>query len=307
MNIKKLVSLLLVAILSISLLAACSPAEDDEDTGNGDAVEDVTPDEDEEDTDSASGETINVISREDASGTRGAFVEIVGVMEDDQDNTYIEAVIQNSTNGVMTTVAGDEYSIGYVSLGSLNDTIKAINVDGVEATAENVQSGEFPISRPFNLAWQEGLSDLAQDFLDYIMSEEGQVIVEENGFVQVENNGPYAGTGGEGNIVVAGSTSVTPVMEKLAEAYRALHDGVNIEIQSTGSSAGMTSAIEGTADIGMASRDLKDEENDALESLAMAIDGIAVIVHLDNPIEDISMDQVKQVFVGEITTWGELE
>lgn len=301
---KKILSLLLIALLSMSLLLACSPAENEPyDAGNGDDVV-GTPSDDE---DLASGETINVVSREDGSGTRGAFTEIVGVLEDDQDNTYIEAVIQNSTNGVMTTVAGDEYAIGYVSLGSLNDTTKAIKVDGAEATAENVQDESFPISRPFNIAWQEGLSDLAQDFLDFILSEEGQVIVEDNGFIQVENKGAYEGSGGEGNIVVAGSTSVTPVMEKLAEAYEALNDGVTIEIQSTGSSAGMTSAMEGTADIGMASRDLKDEENDALESVAMAIDGIAVIVHLDNPIENIAMDQVKQIFVGEITTWGELE
>lgn len=298
MNTKKIISLLLVAILSLSLLAACAPA-DEEDTSNGDATEDV------------SGETINVVSREDGSGTRGAFTEITGVFVEEGDNevdqTYEEAVIQNSTNGVLTTVAGDENAIGYISLGSLDDTIKAVNVDGVEATSDNVQNGDFPIARPFNIAWQEGLGDLAQDFLDFIMSEDGQVIVEETGFVQVENSGAYGGTGGEGNIVVAGSTSVTPVMEKLAEAYEALHDDVTIEIQSTGSSAGMTAAMEGTADIGMASRELKDEENDALESEAIAIDGIAVIVNLDNPIEDITMEQVRQVFVGEVTTWGELE
>ena len=299
MNMKKLVSLLLVAILSLSLLAACAPAEE-EDTSNEGDTEDVATD-----------ETINVVSREDGSGTRGAFTEIVGVLveegEEEVDQTYEEAVIQNSTNGVLTTVAGDEFSIGYISLGSLNDTVKALKVNGVDATADNVLSGDFPIARPFNVAWQEGLSDLAQDFLDFIMSEEGQVIVEENGFVQVENNGPYEGSGGEGNIVVAGSTSVTPVMEKLAESYEALHEGVTIEIQSTGSSAGMTSAMEGTADIGMASRELKDEENDALESVAMAIDGIAVIVHLDNPVEDLTVEQVRQIFVGEVTSWGELE
>lgn len=291
MNMKKFISLLLVAVLSLSILVACTPADE----------------EDEDDNHATSGETINVVSREDGSGTRGAFVEIVGVVdENDEDMTYLEAVIQNSTNGVLTTVAGDVNSMGYVSLGSLNDTVKALNVDGVEATAENVQSGDFPISRPFNIAWQEGLSDLAQDFLDYILSEEGQVIVEDAGFIQVENNGPYEGTGGEGNIVVGGSTSVTPAMEKLAESYQALHDGVTVEIQSTGSGAGMTGAIDGTLDIGMASRELKDEESSELESVAMAIDGIAVIVHLDNPVDNVSTEDIRQIFLGEITNWDEL-
>lgn len=298
MNMKKLLSLLLVAILSISLLAACGPADEGDASNGGDAVvEDVDSD-----------ATINVVSREDGSGTRGAFVEIVGVEDEDgEDATYLEAVIQNSTNGVLTTVAGDEYSIGYVSLGSLNDSVKAIKVDGVEPTAANVQSGDFPIQRPFNLAWQEGLSDLAQDFLDYIMSEEGQALVEEAGFIQVENNGAYEGSGMEGNIVVGGSTSVTPAMELLAEGYEAIHEGVTVEIHSTGSGAGMTGALDGTLDIGMASRELKDEESAELESLVMAIDGIAVITHLDNQIEDISLDQVRQIFLGEVTSWGELE
>ena len=280
---KKLLSLLLVAILSISLLSACGPGGDGE-------------------------ETINLVSREDGSGTRGAFVEIVGVEDaDGEDATYLEAVIQNSTNGVLTTVAGDEYSIGYVSLGSLNDSIKAVNVDGIEANADNVQSGDFPIQRPFNVAWQEGLSDLAQDFLDYMMSEQGQALVEEAGFIQVENNGPYEGSGMEGSIVVGGSTSVSPAMELLAEGYESLHEGVTVEVHSTGSGAGMTGALDGTLDIGMASRELKDEENAELESLIMAIDGIAVITHLDNPLEDITLDQVRQIFLGEITTWGEIE
>lgn len=294
MNMKKFISLLSVATLSLSLLLACAPTE--ENTGKGDDV---------------NGGTINLVSREDGSGTRGAFTELVGILveegDEEIDQTYEEAIIQNSTNGVLTTVAGDEYSVGYISLGSLNNTIKAINIDGVEPTAENVQKGDFPIARPFNIAWGEDLQDLAQDFLDYILSAEGQAIVEENGFVQVENNGPYEGSGGEGNIIIGGSTSVTPVMEKLAESYKELHDGVTIEIQSTGSSAGMTAAMEGTVDIGMASRELKEEENDALESVAMAIDGIAVIVNLDNPIENITLEEVRQIFIGEITNWNAIE
>ena len=292
MNMRKLLSLLVVAILSLSLLSACTPADDVEDNGADSSGND---------------QTINLVSREDGSGTRGAFVEIVGVEEDGEDATSLEAVIQNSTNGVLTTVAGDEYSIGYASIGSLNDTVKAIKVDGVEASADNVQTGDFPIQRPFNVAWQEGISDLAQDFLDFMISEEGQEAVEEAGFIQVENNGPYEGSDMEGDIVVGGSTSVTPAMELLAEAYEELHENVTVEVHSTGSGAGMTGALDGTLDIGMASRELKDEEAAELESLVMAIDGIAIITHLDNPIEDISLDQVKQVFLGEITNWGELE
>ena len=257
--------------------------------------------------------TINVVSREDGSGTRGAFVEIVGILEKDADGnevdrTYEEAIIQNGTDAVMTTVAGDKYAIGYISLGSLNDTVKAVTVEGAEATSENVQNGSYKIARPFNVAYKGELSPLEQDFMDFILSSEGQALVVEEGYVQVgENLETYEGSGQEGNLVVAGSTSVTPVMEKLMEAYQVINPGVSIEIQSTGSSAGMQSAIEGTADLGMASRDLKESELEVLTGQPIAMDGIAVIVNNTNTVNDLTLDNIKSVFVGESTEWSAVE
>lgn len=208
---------------------------------------------------------IIVVSREEGSGTRGAFVELTGVEAkneagDKVDNTYIEAVIQNSTNGVMMTVANEANAIGYISLGSLNDTVKAVQIDGVEATAENVKNGSYKIARPFNIAYKAGLDEASQDLLDFILSEEGQKIVEERGYISSEAGAPFAGGKAEGTVVVAGSTSVTPVMEKLVEAYNAINPNVKVEIQATGSSAGMQSTMEGVSQLGMASRELKDEE-----------------------------------------------
>jgi phosphate transport system substrate-binding protein len=308
---KKILSLTLVVILLFSFAVGCSSDNGQEappaDTGNG--TEAPPADDVEETPDFDTSQTINVISREDGSGTRGAFVEIVGVEDaDGNDDTYLEAVIQNSTNGVMTTVAGDEYSIGYISLGSLNDTVASVNVDGAEATTDNIKSGAYPISRPFNIAYQEGLAELPQDFVNFIMSADGQAIVADNSLIEaVDGAEAYEPAGLSGTIVVGGSTSVTPVMEKLSEAYEGLNDGVSIEIQSTGSSAGMTAAMEGSADIGMASRDLKDSEKEALSYEAIAIDGIAVIVSNENPIRDLSMDEIQSIFLGELTTWSEVE
>lgn len=308
---KKILSLTLVVILLFSFAVGCSSDNGQEappaDTGNG--TEAPPADDVEETPDFDTSQTINVISREDGSGTRGAFVEIVGVEDaDGNDDTYLEAVIQNSTNGVMTTVAGDEYSIGYISLGSLNDTVASVNVDGAEATTDNIKSGAYPISRPFNIAYQEGLAELPQDFVNFIMSADGQAIVADNSLIEaVDGAEAYEASGLSGTIVVGGSTSVTPVMEKLSEAYEGLNDGVSIEIQSTGSSAGMTAAMEGSADIGMASRDLKDSEKEALSYEAIAIDGIAVIVSNENPIRDLSMDEIQSIFLGELTTWSEVE
>ena len=258
--------------------------------------------------------TINVVTREEGSGTRGAFVEIVGIIEEDEngeevDRTYEEAIVQNSTNAVMTTVAGDDYSIGYISLGSLNDTVKAVQIDGVEATAENILSGSYKLSRPFNLAYKGDLSLVAQDFLNFILSSQGQEVVANEGYVKASIQTPsYEAIGSHsGTVVVAGSTSVTPLMEKLAEAYEKLHPDVSIEIQSTGSSAGMQSAMEGTADIGMASRDLKDSELAELTNVVIALDGIAVIINNNNPIENLSLENLKSIYMGEITSWSEIE
>lgn len=249
---------------------------------------------------------INLVSREGGSGARGAFVEIVGILEDGEDRTYEEAIIQNGTDAIMSTVAGDKYGMGYISIGSLNDTVKAVSVGGSKASAENVQDGSYAIIRPFNIAHKGDLSEVEADFLSFILSQEGQTIVTEEGYVQVGEPVAYGGSG-SGKIVVAGSTSVTPVMEKLAEAYVALNPDADIEIQSTGSSAGMQGAIEGTANIGMASRELKDEELAELTAEVIAIDGIAVIVNNDNPVEDLSIDQIKSIFIGELTEWSDLQ
>ena len=259
-----------------------------------------------------SSDPITVVSREDGSGTRGAFIELFGVEEKDADgnkvdNTTEEAEITNNTAVMMSTVAGNVDAIGYISLGSLNDSVKAAKIDGVEATAENIKSGEYKVSRPFNIATNGEVSDAAQDFIDYILSPEGQAVVEENGYIAVDSTEAES-TQPEGKVVVAGSSSVTPVMEKLKEAYAEVNPNAEIEIQQSDSTTGMTSAIDGICDIGMASRDLKDEALEAARTATtIANDGIAIIVNNDNPTDDLTTDQVKSIYVGEVTTWGDLE
>ncbi|MFL2104672.1 substrate-binding domain-containing protein [Desemzia sp. FAM 23991] len=257
-------------------------------------------------------QTINVITREDGSGTRGAFTEITGVLvadgDTETDNTYAGATIQNSTNGVMTTVAGDPVSIGYISLGSINDTVKALMINGVEPSTETVQDGSYEIARPFNIAYSGELSEVAQDFWTFVMSAEGQELVVGEGYVEAVSDAPAyeAAEGLSGNVSVVGSTSVTPVMEVLVEEYKNLNPDVTIDITSNGSSAGMTAAMDGSADIGMASRELKEEELAELTAEALAIDGIAVIVHPDNSVEDLTTEQVRQIYTGEVTTWADV-
>lgn len=256
---------------------------------------------------------ISVVSREDGSGTRGAFVELTGVEEKDADgnktdNTTADAIISNSTEIMMTTVSGDEYAIGYSSTGSLNDTVKALNVDGVEPTAQNIKDGKYSLSRPFNIATKGTPGKLAQDFIDYILSEEGQKVVEDNGYIaSVDDAKAFKSSGESGKLVVAGSSSVTPVMEKLAEAYKAVNKKAEIEIQESDSTTGMTAAADGTCDIGMASRELEDSEKDkGLTSQAIALDGIAVIVNTQNTRTEITTDMVKKIFTGEVTDWSDV-
>ena len=255
---------------------------------------------------------IAVISREDGSGTRGAFTEITGLLEkngdEEVDNTTASATVQNSTNGVMTTVAGNPSAIGYISLGSLNDSVKALTLEGVEATPENILSGDYKLARPFLLVTKgepkEG--SLEADFIHFALSKEGQAIAEQEGYVKNEQAEDYKPGNVSGEITVAGSTSVTPLMEKLVEAYKKVNSGANIQIQSNGSSAGITAAAEGTAQIGMSSRELKDEEKANVQGIVLAQDGIAVIVNKDNPAEDITMEQIKNIFNGSMTAWGDL-
>lgn len=254
---------------------------------------------------------ISVISREDGSGTRGAFIELTGVEQKIDgkkvDMTTEDAQITNSTAVMLSSVAGDAYAIGYVSLGSLNDSVKAVHVDGVEATTQNVSSGAYAIARPFNIAYkQETLGGLAEDFIAYIMSAEGQQIIADNGYVSVGEGEAYAGAAPAGKIVVAGSSSVSPVMEKLAEAYGAVNPNGEIEIQTSDSTTGMTAAQDGACDIGMASRELKEAEAAALTGLTIAMDGIAVIVSNENPVIDLTVGQIAAIYTGEATVWNEI-
>ncbi len=301
---KKIMILAVGAVLALGAfaLAGCASgnsADSGQAAGDAAAADDVSP----------SGE-VSVYSREDGSGTRSAFIELMGVEEKDAsgekvDMTTPAAAITNSTSVMMTSVAGDPNGIGYISLGSLNDTVKAVEVDGVEATAENVKSGTYKVARPFNIVTKDGLSDVAQDFIDFILSADGQAIVEEEGYIAVEDGAAaYVGSGVSGKIVVAGSSSVTPVMEKLAEAYQAINSGVTIEVQQSDSTTGVNMATEGTCDIGMASRELKDSES-AVTGTVIAQDGIAVIVNKDSSIKGLTSDQIKSIYTGEITTWEE--
>lgn len=260
-----------------------------------------------ESSDSSAGGFISVVSREDGSGTRGAFTELFEVEDaDGNDATVASAVVTNSTSVMMTTVAGDPSAIGYISLGSMNDTVKAVKIDGVAPTAEGVKDGSYKVARPFNVVAGKDISDVAQDFLNFVMSAEGQAVVDEENYVSVADGAQsYTASGKSGKVVVAGSSSVTPVMEKLAEAYQALNPEVNIEVQQSDSSTGVQSAIDGTCDLGMASRELKDSEtSQGVESIVIAMDGIAVIVNNDSTIDGLTSEQVKGIFSGEITDWS---
>lgn len=254
---------------------------------------------------------ISVVSREDGSGTRGAFIELMGIQEKGADGkttdkTTKEAIIANNTDVMLTNIAGNAYAVGYTSLGSLNDTVRALKIDGVEATAENVKSGTYKAVRPFNIA-ASSPTPLAQDFIDYILSAEGQQIIADS-YISVKDNAPaYAGKEMNGKIVIAGSSSITPIMEKLKEGYIVHNPQVNIEIQMSDSTSGMTAAANGTCDIGMASRELKDSEKQKLQPIQIALDGIAVITNRENPMENITSENVRAIFTGEKTVWSEIQ
>lgn len=298
---KKITATALFGVLAVSAFAGCGSASSSS-NGSSDAGSDAAKFD--------ASKTISVVTREEGSGTRDAFTELTGVLVKDgdnkTDNTTTSAVTINSTEAVITNVKGNEAAIGYISLGSLNDTVKALKIGGVEATADNVKSGDYAVSRPFNIAYKGELSDVAQDFVDYIMSSDGQKIVSDNGYVTVSENAAYSGKKPSGKISVAGSSSVSPVMEKLAEAYQKVNTNAKVEIQTSDSSAGMQSAMGGTCDIGMASRDLKDEEKSALKVETIAKDGIAVIVNNANTCDDLTLDQVKSIYTGETTVWSDI-
>lgn len=302
MKLRKLLAMTLVVAMTGALAAGCgskseetgAEGEGKQQTAEWDASNDIT-----------------VVSREDGSGTRGAFIELFGIEQKDEsgnkvDHTTEDANITNSTEVMMSTVAGNEYAIGYVSLGSLGDSVKAVKIDGAEATEENIKAGTYKVSRPFNIATKDEISDVAQDFINFILSEEGQKVVSENGYISLDDVKPYESNGATGKVVVAGSSSVTPVMEKLKEAYQKVNSGAEIEINQSDSTTGMTSAMSGICDIGMASRELKDEEAQELTSIVIATDGIAVIVNNDSPVEELTSDQVKAIFTGETVAWDEI-
>lgn len=255
---------------------------------------------------------ITVISREDGSGTRGAFIELTGIEEKDSngnktDNTKKDALICKSTDVVLTQVSGDKNAIGYISFGSLNDTVKALKVEGVEPSTATIESGDYKIVRPFNIAVKDGLSDAAQDFENYILSSEGQDIIEKAGYIKIDKSAAaYASNNASGKVVVSGSSSVTPVMEKLAESYQKANTNVTVDVQQSDSSTGIKDAINGTSDIGMASRDISDDElSQGIKSVTIAQDAIAVIVNKDNAVEDITMDEIKSIYTGSKTTWSD--
>lgn len=303
MKLKKFIAILSVATMTAGLAVGCGSSSD---SGSSDSS---SADSKSGDWDSSN--DITIVSREDGSGTRGAFIELFGIEEkkdgEKVDMTTDDAQITNSTSVMLTTVAGDDYAIGYVSLGSLNDTVKALKIDGEEATEQNIKDGKYKICRPFNIATKKGAdNEVAKDFIAYIMSKEGQQVISDNGYIGDDSAEAYAGSKPSGKAVVGGSSSVSPVMEKLIEAYKKVNTGAEIELQTTDSTTGMTSAIDGSYDIGMASRELQDEEKDKLDSQVIATDGIAVIVNKNNTTDELSSDQVKTIYTGDAITWDEV-
>lgn len=307
---KRILIGLTAAAMVLSCLAGCGNQDVSEVKSAQTSVQEQAPEQAQEpeqgqEPQSFSGE-ITVISREEGSGTRGAFVELLGIEDDEGDHTVETAEISNSTAVVSQTVSGNPKAIGYVSMGALNDTVKALSVDGVEPTVDNVKAGSYKISRPFEVCYrEENLTELGKDFLDYIMSAEGQEIIASEGYIAVTDGGEhYTGSGMSGTLSLNGSTSVAPVMEVLAERYRSINPDVNIDIQQTGSGAGITATIDGACEIGMCSRGLKEEELAAgLTELTIAMDGIAVIINHENPTQSLTAEQIRQIFVGEITSW----
>ena len=292
---KKILSLGLAALMTVFALAGCGADSNDGGTGTG-------------------RDAISVLTREEGSGTRGAFIELLGIEEKNADGKKVDKTIDtaettNSTSVMITTVQGNKAAIGYISLGSLDKSkVKALKVDGAEAAADNVKNGEYKVSRPFNIATKGDTTGVASDFIKFILSADGQAVVEKNGYISEGNTGAYKASGQKGKITIGGSSSVTPVMEKLKEAYVKLNPDVTVDVQQNDSSSGMKGAIDGIYDIGMASRDVKDSEKEAgLTSIKIALDGIAVIVNKDNTLDAITSEQIKNIYTGSLTKWSEIK
>lgn len=307
MKLKKMITLAFVTGVMMTAVVGCGNTDTGvDDTNVADTENEAGADEWDASND------ITIVSREDGSGTRGAFVELLGIEQkidgEKVDMTTEEAQITNSTSVMMTTVAGDEYAIGYISLGSLDDSVKALSIDGVEATAEHVKDGSYVVSRPFNIAVKEELDNaVAEDFINFILSAEGQEIVADNGYITIDGAEAFEGTNPEGKAVVGGSSSVSPVMEKLIEAYVEVNPNAEIELQTSDSTTGMTATIEGSYDIGMASRELKEEEVDGgLVGTVIATDGIAVIVNNNSKVAGLTSEQVMEIYTGAVSAWDEV-
>ena len=299
MKFRKLMAVALVAAMAATMAVGCGGSSSDKSAEGG--------------SDFDTSNDITIVSREDGSGTRGAFIELFGIEEKQSDGTKVDmtttdAQITNNTSVMLTTVAGDEYAIGYVSLGSLDDSVKALKIDGAEASVDNVKNGSYKVVRPFNIVLGKKTSDAANDFVNYIMSADGQKIIEDNGYIPVdEGAAAYQASNAKGKVVVGGSSSVSPVMEKLVEAYSKANTNIQVDVQTTDSTTGVSSTVEGSYDIGMASRDLKDDEtSQGVEGKTIAKDGIAVVVNNDNSVDELSTDQVKSIFTGETTSWSDV-
>ena len=296
---KRILSLGLAAVMTVFALAGCGAdnGTDSKSSGTGTGTD-----------------AISVLTREEGSGTRGAFIELLGIEEKNADGKKVDKTIDtaettNSTSVMITTVQGNKAAIGYISLGSLDKSkVKALKVDDAEATTDNVKSGEYKVSRPFNIATKGDATGVASDFIKFILSADGQAVVEKNGYISEGNTGAYTASGQKGKITIGGSSSVTPVMEKLKEAYVKLNPDVTVDVQQNDSSSGMKGAIDGIYDIGMASRDVKDSEKEAgLNSIKIALDGIAVIVNKDNTLDAITSEQIKNIYTGSLTKWSEIK
>lgn len=307
---KKVMIMLVTAMVTAGMLTACGESDEVKNAGTEIGTEQKTMEDMTGSFDAS--EFISVYSRENGSGTRGAFVELFGIEQKNDagekvDYTTVEAIVTNSTDVMMTSVAGDTYGIGYISLGSFNDMVKAVKIDGVEASVENIKAGTYTVARPFNIAVLGEVSEVTQDFINYIMSAEGQMIVEEKGYIMAAGTESFVSNGAGGKIVIDGSSSVSPVMEKLVEAYLTINTNAEIELQTSDSSTGMSKAAEGTIDIGMASRELKESElAGGLTGITIAMDGIAVIVNHENPVNDLSSEAVKDIFMGNAYEWNEI-
>ncbi len=305
MKMKKLLAVLTVVGMTGVMMAGCGSSTSSTDTNSDSAAQDQASDWD-------SSNDITIVSREDGSGTRGAFIELFGIEEKQGDEkvdmTTEDAQITNNTSVMLTTVAKDDFAIGYVSLGSLDDSVKAVKIDGAEATEANIKDGTYKVSRPFNIATKgDPTNEVAKDFIEYIMSTEGQQVISDNGYISNDEATDYAGSAPSGKCVVGGSSSVSPVMEKLIEAYKEVNPNAEIELQTSDSTTGMTSTVEGSYDIGMASRELKDSElAEGLQATVIATDGIAVIVNNNNPTDEFTSEQVKDIYTGSYTTWDEV-